>query len=69
MQTIYRSIYCTFHFIEVICKYLMENEKLNWVKPEVNDLGQAKDLIRGLNPVFDSKTSLTPEDEFNTTTS
>ena len=35
----------------------MENEnKLG--KPEVNDLGQAKDLIRGLNPVFDAKTSL-----------
>ena len=49
--------------------YLMDEINKNWEKPEISDLGDAKDLIKGLNPVFDSKTSLTPSDEFNTTTS
>ena len=43
--------------------------KLVWEEPEIKVLGSAKDLIRELNPVFDSKTSVTPNDEFNATTS
>ena len=48
---------------------MIEEKKLNWVEPEIKDLGEAKDLIKGLNPVFDAKNSLVPSDEFNTTTS
>lgn len=40
-----------------------------WQKPEVKELGDAKDLVKGLSPVFDAKNSLTPLDEFNTSTS
>ena len=43
--------------------------KLVWEEPEIKVLGSAKDLIRELNPVFDSKTSITPNDEFNATAS
>ena len=44
-------------------------DKQAWEEPEIIVLGSAKDLIRELNPVFDSKTSLTPNDEFNATAS
>ena len=40
-----------------------------WIEPEICELGEAKDLIKGLSPAFDSKNSLVPSDEFNTTTS
>ena len=40
-----------------------------WENPTVEELGDAKELIKGLNPVFDSKTSLVATDEFNATTS
>ena len=43
--------------------------KLVWEEPKIKVLGSAKDLIRELNPVFDSKTSVTPNDEFNATAS
>ncbi len=47
----------------------MRQSNLAWIEPEICELGEAKDLIKGLNPVFDSKNSLVPSDEFNTTTS
>ena len=47
----------------------MRKCNLDWIEPEITELGEAKDLIKGLNPVFDSKNSLVPTDEFNTTTS
>lgn len=47
----------------------MEHNTNTWVKPEIKDLGDANDLIKGLNPVWDSKTGLTPVDEFNAVTS
>ncbi len=37
----------------------------SWEEPEIKELGKAKDLIKGLSPVYDNKTSLTPIDEFN----
>ncbi len=47
----------------------MDKKNTKWVEPEIKNLGEAKDLIKGLNPVFDAKNSLVPSDEFNTTTS
>lgn len=47
----------------------MEKSNFTWEEPLIIELGEAKDLIKGLNPVFDSKTSLVPSDEFNTTAS
>jgi len=47
----------------------MKKFNLTWIEPEITELGEAKDLIKGLNPVFDAKNSLVPTDEFNTTTS
>tara|TARA_Y100000768_G_C23490542_1_gene456823 strand:- start:295 stop:438 length:144 start_codon:yes stop_codon:yes gene_type:complete len=44
---------------------MKENSK-EWVKPELTKLGDAKELVKGLSPVFDAKNSLTPVDEFNT---
>lgn len=41
----------------------------DWEDPTVVELGDAKDLIKGLSPVWDSKTSITPSDEFSATTS
>ena len=41
------------------------NKNLPWEEPEIKKLGKAKDLIKGLSPVFDNKTGLTPVDEFN----
>ena len=46
----------------------MNNEN-KWEEPSIKELGDAKDLIKGLNPVWDSKTSLAPTDEFSATTS
>jgi len=40
-----------------------------WEEPQIEVLGEAKDLIKGLNPVWDAKNSLTPSDEFNAATS
>lgn len=40
-----------------------------WESPTVTELGDAKELIKGLSPVWDSKTSITPTDEFSATTS
>lgn len=42
---------------------------IQWENPTVSELGDAKELIKGLSPVFDSKTSVTPADEFNATAS
>ena len=36
--------------------------KVPWVKPEIKELGEAKDMIKGLSPLFDSKNDLTPND-------
>ena len=47
----------------------MEKSNFTWEEPLIIELGEAKDLIKGLSPVFDSKNSLVPSDEFNTTTS
>lgn len=47
----------------------MKRSDFTWVEPQIIELGEAKDLIKGLSPVFDSKNSLVPSDEFNTTTS
>ncbi len=47
----------------------MKRSSSTWLEPEITELGEAKDLIKGLNPTFDSKTSLVPSDEFNTTAS
>ena len=47
----------------------MKEIRFIWVEPQIIELGEAKDLIKGLNPTFDSKTSLVPTDEFNTTAS
>ena len=50
----------------------MTNNKENvveWVEPKVKELGSAKELIKGLSPVWDSKTSITPTDEFSATAS
>ena len=41
----------------------MDKKNTEWVEPEIKNLGEAKDLIKGLNPVFDSKNSLVPSDE------
>ena len=38
-----RAIYCTFNIME-------PKEKKNWVKPEIKDLGDAKDIIKGFTP-------------------
>ena len=44
----------------------MEKENSSsWEEPEIKELGKAKDLIKGLSPVFDAKTGLAPVDEFN----
>ena len=47
----------------------MDKKNTVWIEPEIIELGEAKDLIKGLNPVFDAKNSLVPSDEFNTTVS
>ena len=48
----------------------MKNKvNLIWEEPKIKELGKAKDLIKGLSPVYDSKTGLTPVDEFNAVTS
>ena len=48
----------------------MEKENnSSWEEPEIKELGKAKDIIKGLSPVYDAKTSLTPDDEFNAITS
>lgn len=47
----------------------MDKKNTEWEEPTIKNLGVAKDLIKGLNPVFDAKNSLVPADEFNTTTS
>ena len=31
-----------------------------WIEPSIKELGSAKELIKGLSPVWDSKTSLIP---------
>ena len=36
-------IYCTFHFMN-------SKEKKTWIAPEVKDLGDAKDIIKGFTP-------------------
>ena len=41
----------------------------SWEEPKIKELGKAKDLIKGLSPVYDSKTGLTPVDEFNAVSS
>ena len=46
----------------------MSNEN-KWEEPSIKELGDAKDLIKGLNPVWDSKTKATPNDEFSATAS
>ncbi len=53
----------------IILRTDMDKKNTEWVEPTIKNLGDAKDLIKGLNPVFDSKNSLVPSDEFNTTTS
>ena len=47
----------------------MKRSNFIWEEPQIIELGEAKDLIKGLSPAFDSKNSLVPSDEFNTTTS
>ena len=47
----------------------MKRSDFTWVEPQIIELGEAKDLIKGLSPVLDAKNSLVPSDEFNTTTS
>ena len=44
------------------------NDKV-WVEPSITELGSAKELIKGLSPVWDSKTNLNPTDEFDATAS
>lgn len=40
-----------------------------WIEPSIKELGSAKELIKGLSPVWDSKTSLDPSDQFDATAS
>lgn len=36
--------------------------KSSWVTPEIEELGEAKDLIKNLTPLADSKNDPTPAD-------
>lgn len=36
--------------------------KILWVQPKIKELGEAKDIIKGLSPLYDSKNDLTPAD-------
>ena len=47
----------------------MENTNIRWEKPTIDELGTAKDLIKGNFNQLDSKTSLNPVDAFNANTS
>ena len=38
-----KAIYCTFYRMK-------PKENKNWVKPEIKDLGDAKDIIKGFTP-------------------
>ena len=44
----------------------MTKEKIKWTSPEIKEIGSAKELIKVITPVFDSKNSIISEDEFNT---
>ena len=43
----------------------MENTNIKWEKPVIDELGSAKDLIKGNFNQLDSKNSLAPVDAFN----
>ena len=36
--------------------------KSSWVTPEIKELGEAKDLIKSLTPLHDTKNDPTPND-------
>ena len=48
---------------------IMENTNVMWEKPTIDELGSAKDLIKGNFEQLDSKNSLSPIDAFNANTS
>ena len=45
------QIKCTLRFSDILVIYLMNKSEEIWVKPEVEDLGSAEELIKSINIV------------------